>query len=80
MTTTKAMLERSETLARENEAATAKRTQYVILTTTGFYARNGTHWTNKISEAMHFDFMTSANGYAFLVLHLSCDDFTVEPV
>lgn len=78
MPTTKAMLKRSEALARENAAATEKRMRYVIRTATGFYARAGMHWTNRIADALRFEFMTTAQGYAFLVLGLGCDDFTVE--
>lgn len=75
------MLERSETLAREEAAATAathKRTKYVIKTEEGFYLRAGFHWTLDVDEAQRFDYMTSANGHAIMVLNL--DKFSVEPV
>jgi hypothetical protein len=75
-----ALVQHSNDIARENEAAEIS-TRYVVkLTKTGAYARRRFAWTYDAMQAAHFEFMTTALIYAFEILELAPEDFDVECV
>lgn len=64
------------------------RTEYVIRLTAesklgGWFVAasgNGRHWTQTVSEAKRFEFMTSANVHAVMELGLALEQYEVVPV
>jgi hypothetical protein len=74
------MFRLSEEIAFENRRAVEHRTVYAIQLTCGAYARVRRTWTQTAQDAMHFDFMTSAIAYAYSILELNTEDFSIVPL
>ena len=80
MTTNAQLIERSNQIARENEAQELHMCYVIKLVKTGVYVAPRRMYTQDSAQAVHYDFMTLACVAAIELLDLALEDFEIESV